>query len=34
VNGSLPLWQQKQYRAARQNALRQLIYCSPDLQVA
>ncbi len=34
VNASLPMWQQKQYRAARQNALRQLIYCSPDLQVA
>ncbi len=34
VNAGMPSWQQKQYRALRQNALRQLIYCSPDLQVA
>ena len=34
MNAGMPSWQQNQYRALRQNALRQLIYCSPDLQVA
>jgi Protein of unknown function (DUF1800) len=32
--GSLATWQQHQYRALRQNALRQLVYSSPDLQTS
>jgi uncharacterized protein (DUF1800 family) len=34
VNSSMPAWQQRQYRAGRQNALRQLVFSSPDLQVS
>jgi uncharacterized protein (DUF1800 family) len=34
VNPGMPQWQQRQYRGLRQNALRQLVYCSPDLQVS
>jgi hypothetical protein len=30
--GGLAAWQQRQYRGLRQNALRQLVYASPDLQ--
>jgi hypothetical protein len=34
VTPQMASWQQRQYRAGRQNALRQLIFCGPDLQVA
>ncbi len=34
VNAGMASWQQHQYRGARQNALRQLICSSPDLQVS
>jgi uncharacterized protein (DUF1800 family) len=34
VTPDMPMWKQRSYRALRQNALRQLVACSPDLQVA
>ncbi|MGH2713314.1 MAG: DUF1800 domain-containing protein, partial [Thermoleophilaceae bacterium] len=34
VAGTLASWQQRQYRGLRQNALRHLLYFSPDLQTS